>query len=84
MCDINMLRTSDYANLTGILNASFDVDTGLATFYNLSMSGFGLYFLQINVISDPPEYNVSFNWMVTIRDPLTVNMTVAETSSVKV
>jgi hypothetical protein len=83
-CEVDMIRPSVYADLTGIHNTPFDVGTGRASFYNMSVTGYGLYFLQITVVSNPQEYILTYNWRVQIKDPRLVNMTVEETSLVQV
>ncbi|XP_053372850.1 fibrocystin-L-like [Mercenaria mercenaria] len=82
--EVGMLSSSPYANVTGTFNTSFDPETGLAIFPNLSFSGFGIYYLKLIVVSDPPEYNLTLNHRVTISSLKHSNSTIEEVCEVKV
>ncbi|XP_053388767.1 fibrocystin-L-like isoform X2 [Mercenaria mercenaria] len=81
--EVSLLHSSVYANLTGFLNTSFDEETGRVTFYNLTVTGVGWYYLKFRVLSDPPEYNLTLSWRLAIKDPAHVNMTVEESTTIK-
>ncbi|XP_053372849.1 fibrocystin-L-like [Mercenaria mercenaria] len=82
--EVGMLASSSYSNVTGTFNTSFDPETGLAIFPNLSFSGCGIYYLKFIVVSDPPEYNLTLNHRVTILSLEHDNTTIEEICKVKV
>jgi hypothetical protein len=82
--DVSMISASDYASLAGTTTISFDTVTGRVMFPDLSFTGFGTFYLQFRVVSDPPDFNLTMNHKIPIKNPTHVGMTVEETYEVKV
>lgn len=80
-----MLATSPYGSLDGAsLTTSFDVATGRALFPSLYFTGFGFYYVQFRVVSNPPDFNLTLNQKMIIINPDHVGMTIEEEYEVKV
>lgn len=79
-----MLGTSMYGSLDGVLTSSFDSSTGRALFPDLNITGFGMYYVQFRVVSDPPDFNFTFNHKLNIKNPAHVGMTIEEEYEIKV
>ncbi|XP_045208899.2 fibrocystin-L-like [Mercenaria mercenaria] len=82
--EVGMLGSSPHRNVTGTCNTSFDAMTGEAIFSNLSFTGFGVYYLQFSIVSNPPEYSLTLNHRVIIKSPALYNSTIEEVYEVKI
>lgn len=82
--EVALLADSKYGNLAGDLSANFDLMTGQATFPNLSITGFGIFYIQFCVYSDPPEYNLTLNERMVITNPRHVGLVPEEQYDIKV
>lgn len=67
--DINLLEKSKYGHLSDTHMTEVDVNTGHILFRNLSFIGFGVFYLQITVESDPAEYNLTFSYKQVVLRP---------------
>lgn len=79
-----MLGSSPYGSLDGVLTSSFDPSTGRALFPDLKMDGFGVFYVQFRVVLNPPDFNLTLNHKMTIKNPAHVGMTIEEEYEVKV
>ncbi|XP_060573258.1 fibrocystin-L-like isoform X2 [Ruditapes philippinarum] len=82
--EVILLGSSNYASLSGVFTSSFDATSGRALFPDLTLTGFGMYYLQFRVISNPPDFNLTLNHKLNIKNPSHVGMTVEEDYEVQV
>jgi hypothetical protein len=79
-----MLGSSPYASLYGTPSTSFDLATGRVMFPDLALNGFGMFYVEFRVISNPPDFNMTLNHKMAIKNPAHVGMTIEEQYDVKV
>ncbi|XP_045210443.2 fibrocystin-L-like isoform X2 [Mercenaria mercenaria] len=82
--EASLLGSSPYADLEGHLASSFDTSTGRAMFPDLNITGFGIYYVQFRVVSDPPDFNLTLNHKLNIKLPSHVDMIVEEQYEVQI
>ncbi|XP_053372863.1 fibrocystin-L-like [Mercenaria mercenaria] len=82
--EVSLLGSSPYASLDGVLTSSFDTATGQAMFPDLTLTGIGMYYLQFNVVSNPPDFKLTLNEKMGIKHPSHVGMTIEEEYEVQV
>lgn len=82
--EARMLTDSPYGSLGGVLSTTFDPVSGQALFPNLNLTGFGIFYVQFRVYSDPADYNITLNHKMYIINPQHIGMTIEETYEVKV
>lgn len=73
-----------YGDLSGVLTTTFDPASGRALFPGLQVTGFGVFYVQFQVYSNPADYNFTLNHKMYIINPNHVGMTIEETYEVKV
>ena len=82
--EASMLIDSPYASLGGVSSTTFDPASGQALFPDLNITGFGTYYIQFRVYSDPIDYNMTYNHKLYIVNPDHIGMVVEETYELKV
>ena len=82
--EATLLVASTYGSLAGSLTTTFDPTSGQAMFPDLQMSGFGIYYIQFRVVSNPADFNMTLNERFVIVNPAHIGMTIEETYEVKV
>ncbi|KAL4228553.1 Fibrocystin-L [Mactra antiquata] len=75
---------TEYGSLDGTLTSSFDPSTGRAMFPDLNITGFGMFYVQFRVVSNPPDYNLTLNHKLNIMHPNHVGMIIEDTYEVEV
>lgn len=53
-------------------------------FPDLTLTGFGMFYVQFRVISNPPDFNITLNHKLNIKSPAHVGMTIEEEYELKV
>ena len=79
-----MLGNPKYGGLNGVMSTTFDSITGRAIFPNLNITGFGFFYIQFSVYSDPPGFNFTLNEKMHIMNPLHVGMVAEDESEIQV
>lgn len=79
-----MLGNPKYGGLTGVLTTTFDAITGRALFPNLQITGFGFFYIQFRVYSDPPGFDFNLNEKMKIMNPAHVGMVPEEEYQIQV
>ena len=79
-----MLGNPQYGGLSGVLTTTFDQITGQALFPNLQITGFGFFYIQFRVYSDPPGFNFTRNEKMHIMNPAHVGMVPEEEYEIQV
>lgn len=79
-----MLMDSPYGTLGGVLSTTFDPTNGQALFPDLNITGYGVFYVQFRVYSDPADYNMTLDYKMYIVNPAHIGMAIEETYEVKV
>ncbi|WAR05573.1 PKHL1-like protein, partial [Mya arenaria] len=82
--EVSMLKASEYGDLGGAVATTFDPASSQAMFMGLNMSGYGVFYVQIHVVSDPPDYDLTVNHKLNIMNPAHVGLVVEETYELSV
>lgn len=82
--EARILGSSSYASLSGTPTSTFDLATGRVMFPDLALTGFGIFYVQFRVTSNPPDFNLTLNHKMAIKNPAHIGMTIEEQYEVKV
>ena len=67
-----------------MLTTNFDPLTGEAMYTDLAVTGVGVYYIQFNVVSTPPDYNLTLNQKVITRRPSHSGLMIQESNEIRV
>ncbi|XP_052286416.1 fibrocystin-L-like [Dreissena polymorpha] len=82
--EVSMLATSQYTDLEGAMATTFDPFSGQASFPNLTMTGFGVYYLQFRVVSDPADFDLTLDLKLEVMSANHAGVTPEDDKEVKV
>ncbi|KAL4228989.1 Fibrocystin-L [Mactra antiquata] len=83
--EAQLLGNSRWGSLDGVgLSTSFDLVTGRAMFPSLHFTGFGMYYIQFRVVSNPPDFNITLNHKMVIKNPAHIGMNIERASEIQV
>ena len=82
--EVDMLGNPKYGKLQGVLSTVFNPVTGRALFPHLKITGFGFFYVQFRVNSDPSDFNLTLNEKMIIMNPDHVGMVAEEQYEIQV
>lgn len=82
--EVSMLTPSPYSDLEGAVDTTFDPFSGQASFPNLTMTGFGVYYLQFHVVSNPADYDLTLDLKLEVMSASHAGVTPEADKEVKV
>ena len=82
--EVSVLGNPTYGNVSGVLTADFDPASGQALFPDLNVTGFGVFYVQFHVLSDPADFDFYLNYKLNVLHPNHVGMVVEEEYEIKV
>ena len=80
--ELGMPELYNGTSLVGITTTTFDTSSGQASFYSLNLTSVGVYVVKFNIVSNPGDYNLTYEELITVKAQSHLNLVVEDTQEV--
>ncbi|XP_052805044.1 fibrocystin-L-like isoform X2 [Mya arenaria] len=82
--NVSLLGNSLHGDLQGTTTATFDPITGLASFRDLNITGFGMFYMKFHVTTDPAGFDLTHYHKLVVVNPDHIGLFVDESYDMEV